>query len=295
MGTLGIAGRATVRRGASPTTPTDQRPADAGEQAWEFYSGEDWQRAVDFLGHPEGRANAIGVLAGLELADRNAPALAARTVAQLDGAALGFADLIVGMRAHHSGDLELCARHVGRWLLAHDFFAVWILERFVRAAEASASHALLFGVCAKFLKRKSARATVVGPAISAAHALEKHKEAVLLFRTYRELVDEPLLLQKAAFSMLHIKEHADAEDLLVALYQRVAGRPYAQEPERFEARRAEAITRVAELRTRTSLSLDEERDLGMSLLFLGKSAEALRVLEHSLARTLKQSGRRPAI
>ena len=280
------------RRGGSGDPTGGAEPGrTGGEDAWEHYAAEEWDNAAAFLGHDDQRAHAIAVLAGLELAQRTAPARAARTLHELDGTAVGFGDLIIGMRAHHSGEPDLCARHTGRWLLAHDFFATWILDRFTAAAQATENHALLFGVCNKFLKRRAARPAVVGPALSAAHALGKHRDAAALFYTYRELLDSPLLLQKAAFSLLHLGEHSEAENLLVGLYRRVTGRPYKQEPHLFDMRRERAATRVAELRLRPALSMDEERDLGLSLLFLGKSSEALRVLEHSLARATK--GRTP--
>ena len=272
--------------GLSPADPSGL--SSAGEEAWEYYADRQWQPAARFIDHKDQRAHAIGVLAGLELFDRAAPGRAGRTLQKLEGTAEGFADLIIGMRAHHSSERDICARHIGRWLLAHDFYATWILERFTAAATATDNHALLFGVCAKFLKRRGAREFVAGPAVSAAHALGKHREAVALFRTYRELVDDPLLLQRAAFSLLHLGEHGEAEDLLVGLYRQITGRAYAMEPEQFELKRQRALTRVGELKGRPSLTLEEERDLGMSLLFLGKSPEALRVLEHSLTRATKR-------
>ncbi len=283
-------------RTTSQTKPNSQtqtlprsEAALAVEEAWEAYAQGDWESAACFADHTDARARAIGVLALLEQNDRGGPGRTVRELRDLDETAEGFRDLLIGMRAFHSQDRDLCTRHLGRWLLGHDFFATWILERFTTAAHATENHALLFGVSAKFLKRRSAAATVAGPAVAAAHALGRHREAVQLFRTYRELTDDPLVVQKAAFSMLHTGEHAEALDLLDGLYRRVTGRPYRRSPEEFEVRREEAAARVQELRGRTPLSAEDERELGMSLLFLGRHNEALRVLEHSLARATRRA------
>lgn len=263
----------------------DPKTTSAVIDAWEAYAEGDWKAATGYANHADPRARIIAACAQLEL-PATGPDQRTAAPGTLELRAAGdFAELLRGMQAWHSHNPRMALAKLSAWLMGHDYFSVLIVERVFRAARETQEWKLLLGIARRYIERRSVATKAAQAAIDSAYALGRYDVVVELFRTYRELYDSHLSIQKAALALLHQGDAAEAEELLLALYARITGHPYRHEAHSYEIRRKQAQQRLEELSHKQRYSLEEQRELGMAYLLVGQSNRALRILETVLDKT----------
>ncbi len=236
-------------------------------QAWELYSAGNYE---DILKRFDPNASAemreLILLALLET-DESRAAVAGKDT----GGA--FAPLLQAMRAHKAENHKSAAALLGAWLLKKNYFSTLVLRRFLLAAEKSENYSVLQAVARKYIELDNYKDLLVEPLLSSSFFLNQHAQVVQIFETYREHFKDDSVLQKVAFSMMHVGRYKEAERFY--LYKKLAGTDYDVRYKEAVARHEALIERIPELEKMTDRSYQDNMDLGMAYMFGGKYKEAL--------------------
>jgi len=222
---------------------------------WEEYAREDFHRLTG--SHTDRDANILCALAALE---RGEP-----IPAGLEFSDTTFASLARGMEAYHAGDYRRAAEALFAHLSEKEYFSEWILDRFLRCAEASSAYEELYQVAAKYSSWPDYQEKLAGPLFYSSYALGKHARALKIFEEHHRLLSTTDVLYKVACSLIALKEYRRAEALLLKLYQKMTGKSYEPDIKSLEATYGPLISRLPEL-TKKKLSPKESWQVGMACI-----------------------------
>ncbi|MBE7438726.1 MAG: hypothetical protein HS115_09760 [Spirochaetales bacterium] len=239
---------------------------------WEKYAKEDFHELSGVSA--DGEARVLCALAGLERGEPMPPELA------LDGST--FENLARGMEAYHAGDYSQATALLYAHLHEKEYFSEWILDRFLRCAEASANYKELYTIASKYSSWPGYQEKLAGPLFYSAHALGNHARALKTFEEHHRILSTTDVLFKVACSLIALKEYRRAEALLLKLYQKITGRSYDPDFKALESTYAPLIARLPDL-MKKQLSPKESWQVGMACIVNRDYDKALSIFKTLVA------------
>lgn len=203
-----------------------------------------------------------------------------------------FSPLVSAMTAHSKNDHHTAAGIMGEWLSEKNFFSARLLNRFVESATRSERFELIHQVAGKFLSNKKHAKHVIRPYFHSTFHLGKHNEVLQLYRDHGPYLQDLSDLQRLAFSMMQLGLYAEAEKLLLKVYEREHGKPYSIAYEDARKKHSMNETIMKKLESVPHRTFDESWELGMAYLFREDFDRALQVFQNLLPDDSK-SGSRP--